>query len=108
MPVTAFDVESVAVDPDLVAQYVEALVAGKTLIPLLVFCDGDTYCLAGPAEPLVAARAAGLDEVPVVVERGTRRDAAGAAAGIAMWRDLDLARGGDGLLVVEPAPKGSA
>lgn len=60
----------------VVAEYAEAMKAGDTFPPVVVFHDGDAYWLADGFHRISAARDyAGLTEFPADVRQGCKRDA---------------------------------
>ncbi len=65
----------VEMNPDVVADYAEAMQAGATFPPITVFHDGQTHWLADGFHRVAAAEQAGLDGVPCEIREGTFRDA---------------------------------
>lgn len=62
-------------DHDAVDTYAQAMVAGATFPPVIVFYDGAEYWLADGFHRRLAASAANLTEIDVDVRQGTQRDA---------------------------------
>jgi ParB-like chromosome segregation protein Spo0J len=69
------------IDPDVVAEYREALEDGTALPAVTAFDDGDNLWLADGFHRLAACRDAKIVEIPVRVVTGSRRDAQLHAAG---------------------------
>ena len=64
-----------ALDADTAADYGEAIRAGAQFPPLTVFFDGETYWLGDGFHRHYAYTMLGARQVPVLVLKGTRRDA---------------------------------
>lgn len=64
-----------AVDPSVIADYAEAMIAGDKFPPIIVFHDGKRRFVADGFQRVEAARQAKLREVSADVRKGTRRDA---------------------------------
>lgn len=64
-----------ALNEETVAEYAEAIAAGATFPPVIVYHDGTEYWLADGFHRLAAASAAGKAEVDADVRQGDRRDA---------------------------------
>jgi len=62
-------------DPDTVAEYVEAMKGGAEFPAVVVFSDGETYWLVDGFHRVDAAKATGRETIPADVREGTRRDA---------------------------------
>ena len=62
-------------DPDLIADYAEAVRAGVNFPPVIVFDDGEHIWLADGFHRIEAAQAAGQTAILADVRRGSRRDA---------------------------------
>ena len=65
----------VAMDPDTVAYYADAMREGVRFPPVVVFYDGTSYWLADGFHRRDAAFAAGFQEIDCEVHRGTQQDA---------------------------------
>lgn len=63
------------VDETVVAEYAEAIREGVKFPELVVFSDGADIWLADGFHRYHAFRAAGIEDVPVFIRNGTRRDA---------------------------------
>lgn len=70
------------IDPDVVAEYAEAYRALTMLPPLLVIFDGESYWLADGFHRLHALLEVDVDEAPVELRQGTRRDAVLTSCGV--------------------------
>lgn len=65
----------VALSEDTYLDYAEAMLAGATFPPVVVFQDGAAYWLADGFHRFFAVQEAGLHEIDADVRQGTRRDA---------------------------------
>jgi hypothetical protein len=65
----------VAMDEEIVSEYVEAMQGGAEFPPIVVFRDGSQNILADGFYRLAATRAKGSGEIIAEVRRGTRLDA---------------------------------
>jgi hypothetical protein len=65
----------VAMDGEIVTEYVEAMQRGAEFPPIVVFRDGSQNILADGFYRLAATRTQGADEIVAEVRRGTRSDA---------------------------------
>lgn len=64
-----------AIDPEVVAEYAEAMGRNVDFPPVTVFFDGSRYWLADGFHRLEAAAAAGADDIDADIRQGTLRDA---------------------------------
>lgn len=65
----------VALSEDTYLDYAEAMLAGATFPPVVVFHDGSAYWLADGFHRFFAVQEAGRNEIDADVRKGTRRDA---------------------------------
>ena len=64
-----------ALDTDTAAEYAEAMKAGASFPPVVVFHDGSAYWLADGFHRVEAARQAGMMSIKATIEAGSNRDA---------------------------------
>jgi len=69
------------INEDVVAEYAEAMAAGETFPPIVVFHDSKHYYLADGYHRLLAAKRNKMETITADVRPGTRRDAIFCAAG---------------------------
>lgn len=64
-----------ALDPQVIEEYREAMLAGSEFPPISVFFDGANYWLADGFHRMAARGAAGISSIFATVHMGSRRDA---------------------------------
>jgi hypothetical protein len=68
-------IRAAGTDPGIVTEYAEAMQAGASFPPVVLFHDGDDYYPADGFHRIEAARRAGLTDILADVRPGKRRDA---------------------------------